>query len=104
MDKNGKNSRKTKSSRIPPGLFRLGLLLLAFLMGGVFFHTWCGVKCIRTGYQISEAGQRQEELLEMQKNLKIELARLTAPQTLSRLAENRFELITPETEHIVVIP
>jgi len=104
LGKNEKNSRKTKSSRIPPGLLGIALLLLAVFMGAFFFHTWCGVKCIRIGYQISEAGQRQEELLEMQKNLKIELARLTAPQTLSRLAETRFELITPKTEQIVVIP
>jgi len=101
---NGKNDRKTTSSGITSGATGYFLLLLIVFICAFFFRTWCGVQCIRTGYEISEAEQRQEELLDMKENLKVEVARLTAPETLSRLAETRFDLITPKPEQIVVIP
>jgi cell division protein FtsL len=42
--------------------------------------------------------------LEIQKNLKIELARLTAPETLHRVAEQEFGLRTPDADQVVVLP
>lgn len=79
------------------------LLLLIFLLE-FFLRTWCGVQCIRTGYEITAAQKRQEELLETRRGLKMELARLTAPQALARVAEEKFELKTPQSAQIVVLP
>lgn len=59
---------------------------------------------MRIGYEITEAMERQEDLLEKKKNLKIELARLRSPKTLNRMAEARFGLVTPKPEQIVMIP
>ena len=85
-------------------MFRAFFIILLIFIFEFFLRTWCGVQCIRTGYEITAAEERQEELLEMQKSLKIERARLTAPQTLARVAEERFDLRTPEPEQQVVLP
>ncbi|MFO7839288.1 MAG: hypothetical protein R6X08_07305 [Desulfosalsimonadaceae bacterium] len=101
---NLKTNKKSPSTRLSPGLVRMFLLLLLIFLVEFFFHTWCGVQCIRTGYEITAAEKRQEELLEMQKSLQVELARLTAPQSLSRAAARQFNLRTPEPEQMVVLP
>lgn len=104
MAGNLKQNKKSASSRLSPGIARMILLLLLLFLAEFFFHTWCGVQCIRTGYEITAAEKRQDELLEMQKSLQVELARLTAPQTLSHVAARRFNLKTPAPEQIVVLP
>lgn len=98
--KNGNTGIPGLSSRV----IGICLLLLFVFILEFFFRTWCGVQCIRTGYEITEAMEHQEAILDMKKNLKIEMARLTSPQTLGRIAENRFDLITPEPEQIVMLP
>lgn len=99
--KSGKNGAKTSSTSRVIGIC---LLLLFIFIFEFFLRTWCGVQCIRTGYEITGAMDRQEDLLDMQKNLKIELARLTSPQSLGRIAEARFGLETPKPEQVVVMP
>ena len=79
------------------------LILMMVFFGEFFFDTWCGVQCLRTGYEIADAGTRQEKLTDLQKKLKIELMRLQSPQRLRRLAQ-QYGLSIPEPDHIVVIP
>jgi len=104
----GSRSRKNGKSVVRVGLTSrvvgICLLLLFIFIFEFFFRTWCGVQCIRTGYEITDAMERQEDLLDMKKNLKIELARLTSPQTLGRIAEARFGLLTPAPDQVVVMP
>jgi cell division protein FtsL len=97
-------NRKAETAGGRPRIVRICLLLLLIFLFEFFLRTWCGVQCIRTGYEITEARHRQEELLEIQKNLKIELARLTAPETLHRVAEQEFGLRTPDADQVVVLP
>lgn len=101
---NGRTKQNAGSSGENPRVFRAFLIILLIFIFEFFFRTWCGVQCIRTGYEITAAEERQEELLEMQKSLKIERARLTAPQALARVAEERLDLKTPEPEQQVVLP
>ncbi len=104
MKTKGNKNQKTVPVRVPPRALRTFLIILVIFIIEFFFRTWCGVQCIRTGYEITAARERQEELLEMQKGLKIERARLTAPQALTYIAENRFGLQTPAPGQIVVLP
>ena len=99
--KNGKTAAKAGLTSRVVGIC---LLLLFVFIFEFFFRTWCGVQCIRTGYEITDAMERQEDLLDMQENLKIELARLTSPETLGRIAETRFGLVTPGPDQVVVMP
>jgi len=99
-----KNGRADAGVGLTSRVVGICLLLLFIFIFEFFFRTWCGVQCIRTGYEITDAMERQETLLDMQKNLEIELARLTSPQTLGRIAEARFGLVTPNPEQVVVMP
>lgn len=101
--KEEKNSR-SGSAKLTPKLLCACLVLLLVFLFEFFLRTWCGVQCTRTGYRINESLERQEELLDIRKNLETELARLKSPRTLGILAEKRLELSTPDPEQIVVIP
>jgi hypothetical protein len=79
-----------------------GILTLLFIIG-FFFKTWCGVQCIRTGYEITGALQEQQKLLDMQKNLTIELGRLKSPQVLGKIAKEQFGLTVPVPEQIIFV-
>lgn len=97
-------NRKSKPKILTPMVVAAGLLLLSVFIVEFFFKTWCGVQCIRTGYAITEARNTQEELLNMQKNLKIELAHLNSEEILMPIARDKFKLTIPETEQIIILP
>ncbi len=96
-----KKGKKRFRSPIPVGI---GVLLLLILMGEMLFYTWCRVQCIRTGYKITEEKKRNRELINLQKNLQVELAGLKSPDRIGRIARERLGLIIPEPKQIIVIP
>jgi hypothetical protein len=81
----------------------LASALTVFFIIGFFFKTWCGVQCIRTGYEITAELQEQQKLFDMQKNLTIELCRLKSPQVLGKTANEQFGLTVPLPEQIIVV-
>lgn len=90
-----------------PGRRRQVLMWVAVLtlvVAEMLFYTWCRVQCVRTGYQIAHESRRQQELTRFQNNLNIELARLKAPETISRIARDKLFLSRPEPQQIVVVP
>jgi hypothetical protein len=94
--------------KIKPRLVRswdiwLASVLTVFFVIGFFFKTWCGVQCIRTGYEITNALHEQQKLLDMQKNLTIEWGRLKSPQVLGKTASEQFGLIVPFPEQIFMV-
>jgi cell division protein FtsL len=96
-----KKGKKRFRSPIPVGI---GVLLLLILMGEMLFYTWCRVQCIRTGYKITEEKKRNKDLINLQKNLQVELAGLKSPDRIGRIARERLGLIIPEPKQIIVIP
>ena len=86
---------------------RTGLIwvaLLSLFVGELLFYTWCRVECVRAGYGITAESRKQKELQLLKNSLKIELARLKAPENISRVARDRLALAMPEPEQIVVVP
>ena len=92
-----------KQRVLTPKLIIWGMILLVFFLATAFFDAWCGIQSRRLGYEIEQAGNQQEKLLDFQKKLKIEKARLTSPQALRQYATSKLELATPKSEQIVVI-
>ncbi|MEW5908694.1 MAG: hypothetical protein AB1659_02710 [Thermodesulfobacteriota bacterium] len=78
--------------------------ILFVFMAELFFYTWCGVQSVKFGYDISKIAARQKELLKLQKNLTIELARLKSPQRITETAQSRFGLIVPAPEQVITVP
>lgn len=99
-----KFNRKSKPNIFTPRVIAVGFVFLSVFIIEFFFKTWCGVQCIRTGYEITDALNKQQNLLNMQKNLKIELVHLRSPQVLMKIAKEKFELTIPEPDQVIIIP
>ncbi|MBC2715790.1 MAG: hypothetical protein HF978_10820 [Desulfobacteraceae bacterium] len=99
-----KFNRKSKPNIFTPRVIAVGFVFLSVFIVEFFFKTWCGVQCIRIGYEITDAMNKQQNLMNMQKNLTIELVHLQSPQVLMKIAKEKFELTIPEPDQVIVIP
>lgn len=95
--------KKTKRFRSPFSV-GIGVVLLLILMGEFLFYTWCRVQCVRSAYRITEEKKRNKELVNLQKNLQVELAGLKSPDRIGRIAREKLGLVMPEPKQIIVIP
>lgn len=99
-----KFNRKSKPNVFTPRVIAVGFVFLSVFMVEFFLKTWCGVQCVRTGYAISDAMNKQQSLTNMQKNLKIELLHLRSPEVLMKTSKAKFELTIPTPAQVIVIP
>jgi hypothetical protein len=88
------------------GLKRNGIWLavMALFISELFFYAWCRVQYTNVSYEISNILDRQNTLLQLQKNLTIELARLQSPKKLSKVAYETLNLIIPTPDQMVTLP
>lgn len=91
-----------KQARKSTGL--LWVVLLTLFMGELLLYTWCRMECVQIGIAITTESHRQEELQLLRNSLRIELAHLKAPESISRVARERLALAMPEPEQIVLVP
>jgi len=96
-------NKKIKPALITPKMFWSATVLMVIFIISFFFRTWCGVQCIRTGYEITNALNEQQKLLDMQKNLTIEWVRLKSPQVLGKIANEQFGLTVPDPDQILIV-
>ncbi len=80
------------------------IAVLSLFIGELLFYTWCRVQCVQAGYAIAHETRKQQELKTMQNSLKIELARLKAPENISRIAREKLGLAMPEPRQIIQVP
>jgi cell division protein FtsL len=78
--------------------------VLSLFIAELLFYTWCRVQCVNTGYAITRESRQQEELKSLQNNLKIELARLKAPENIARMAREKLDMGMPDAHQIIVVP
>jgi cell division protein FtsL len=81
----------------------LWIFAMCFFIIELLAYAWSRVQCVRIGYEISEHNDKQAELTAVQKNLKIELARLKSPKRIAKIARERLELKIPSPEQIISI-
>lgn len=82
----------------------MGVLLIILFMGELFFYTWCRVQCTQVGLDITRAEKEYQKLLSMERNLKIESARLKSPERIVRTAKERLGLVVPTPKQMVIMP
>ena len=95
-----------RKNRKPPGKRMTGVwvLVLALFIGELFFYTWCRVQCVQVGMAISAARRKQQELNTLHNSLKIELARLKAPERISYIARQKLGLGMPDPQQTIMVP
>ncbi|MBU4052941.1 MAG: hypothetical protein KKA41_01120 [Proteobacteria bacterium] len=81
-----------------------GVALLAVFMAELFFYTWVRVGCTRMGYDIILERNENRKHVKTGRCLKIELARLEAPQRIIEKAKQEFGLVIPGSQQIVILP
>ncbi len=78
-----------------PALFLVGLALL---------HVWLRLQVVHLGYVLSTTSKLQSQLEQANRELKVELASLTAPDRLEEMARLRLGLLEPQKNQVVILP
>jgi cell division protein FtsL len=81
----------------------ISAFFLWFLLSG-FAYVWCRVQVVQLGYLLSDAHRQHAQLLNDNKKLQLELARLKAPERVERIAIQKLGLRYPTKDQIVVLP
>ncbi len=79
-------------------------MFMVVFIAELFLYTWCRVNCIGVGYEISKETKKQQELVALQNNLKIELASLKSPERIAKIAKDQLGLIVPSKGQTITIP
>ena len=106
MTKETKTPKKARitGKRVSKKIGVLWIMAFSLFLAEALIYTWCRVQCIQIGYAINDETQRQQQLRTLNNSLKIELAHLKAPDTLSRIARNQLALGMPDPKQIIVVP
>ncbi len=79
-------------------------IIMAVFITELLIYTWSRVQCVKSGYEISNVNKKNRNLINLQNNLKVELARLKSPERLAKIAKNRLGLKTPTPKQMIIIP
>ena len=77
----------------------VGVVLLALGLGAL----WEKMDIYRTGYAIEQLQVRKKQVQQEQNTLKLELARLTAPEQIERVAVSRLGMTRPRYNQVVLV-
>lgn len=101
----GKRERPSRADRAGARRrFFLGACLALALVGVVLVHVWLRLQVVHMGYVLSTASKLQGRLEQENRELKIELAKMTSPENLQALAKRRLGMTPPEKGQIIVLP
>lgn len=95
--------RKTKKSADRRMTWTWVMILFLFI-AELLFSAYCRVQCVQVGIAISSERSKQKELAALQNSLKIELARLKAPERISIIARKNLGLGMPDPDQIILVP
>jgi cell division protein FtsL len=96
-------NRKARRQQRHPKVIVASLGLMFVFIVELLFYTWCRLQCVHVKYAITEQTTNVQQLLALQDNLKIELARLRSPQRIAKIARNQLGLITPTLQQTLVV-
>ena len=96
--------KRKKGKKRNPKILAACLIFMGLFIAELLFYTWSRVQCIQVRYEISELAADQQRLEMLQENLKIELARLKAPQRIANIARQQLGLVAPTSKQLIVIP
>jgi cell division protein FtsL len=96
--------RKTRRKNGDVTKTGIWIIFMAVFIAELFLYTWCRVNCIDVGYDISRETKKQNELIALQNNLKIELASLKSPERISKIAKDQLGLNAPTKSQTITIP
>lgn len=94
-----KTAKKEMDYRFAAVMF----LFLFIFLGQFYCFAWSSTMHRDLGYAITNLSAEYKDLLAKQKNLKIEVAVLKAPQRIERIAKAKMGLKSPSQNQIITI-
>ncbi len=79
--------------------YLVGTVLLALVLSAV----WVKEEIYQTGYAITALQEKKKQAQQEQKTLLLELARLTAPEQIERVAVSRLGMVRPRYDQVVLV-
>lgn len=79
--------------------YLVGTVLLALALSAV----WVKVDIYRTGYAITALQDKKKQTQQEQKALLLELARLTSPEQIERVAVSQLGMVRPRYNQVVLV-
>ena len=93
--------RKVRKGR--SGSMGVWVALIVILVAELLVYSWCRVQYVQTGFEIADARQARQRLMELNRKLKIEEAWLRSRERIMPIAEDR-GLVMPDAKKIFVLP
>ena len=82
----------------------LPIVLSCALVALALLLVWQRLRVVQLGYVLSTAAKLERRLEQTNRELKLELGSLTAPDRVETMARKRLGLTDPEGERVVVVP
>ena len=97
-------NRKVIDHARNPKLIGVWIIFMVIFIAELLVYTWSRLQCVQFGYKLSEAADRENHLLRLRNNLKIEVAHLKSPQRVAKIARDQLGLTQPKPDQLIVIP
>ena len=91
----------------PPDLRRnvfLTVALSCLLVALALLLVWQRLRVVQLGYVLSTAAKLERRLEQENRELRVELATLTAPERVENMAKKRLGLRDPQAKQVVLLP
>ncbi len=83
------------------GIFTYLIITLILLFCSLFF-VWSRLEVWRIGYEISQEKETQKRLIEVNTQLRMELATLKSPRRIEEIACSKLGLVKPKPSQIII--
>lgn len=80
------------------------VVVLGLLCLGILFYVWQHIQVLRLGYALEGLRAQRATLLQENRTLTLEMARLTALSRVEAIARTRLEMETPRPGQVIVLP
>ena len=80
------------------------VVVLGLLCLGILFYVWQHIQVLRFGYALEGLRAQRATLLQENRTLTLEMARLTALSRVEAIARARLEMETPRPGQVIVLP
>jgi len=97
-------NRKIQNNTQSPKTIGIWIFFMALFIIELLFYTWSRVQFIQLGYELSTAAGKQNDLLLLRNNLKIEIAHLKSPKRITEIAKKQLGLTLPKPNQLIIIP
>ena len=96
---------RARADRTPwrPGVWRV-VMVLGLICLGILGYVWQHIQVLRLGYALEGLRAQRATLLQENRTLTLEMARLTALSRVEAIARARLEMETPRPGQVIVLP